>query len=135
MNLYKAKREELKNLQGELVNSERALAAVSSQENAKLQSIQVLDIKLASVNKDITEQEAKRKRAKLSFGKASKQVQKKFDSQEDMEASDEIIDCKLREAKDKCNVLLTEIAKVVESHSELKGHFNGLLATVPLHFH
>jgi chromosome segregation ATPase len=130
MTLYKTKREELKDLQGELANSERSLMAVTSEENSKMQSIQVLEIKLGSVKKDIVEQEAKRKRAKLSFSKLVKELGKRFDSPEALEASDEGVDCKLRETKDKINVLLTEISKVAETHPELKGHFAGLLVSV-----
>lgn len=130
MNLYKVKREELKDLQRELENSERALNAVINEENAKMQSIQVLELKLGSVNKDIAEQEAKRKRAKLSFQKVAKEVSKRFDSTEDLDSSNEVVDCKLRETKDKINVLLNEISKVVELHPELKEIFNGLLTSV-----
>jgi chromosome segregation ATPase len=133
MTLYKTKREELKDLQGELANSERALMAVTAEENSKMQSIQVLEIKLSSVKKDIVEQEAKRKRAKLSYSKVIKEVGKRFDSPGALEASDEATDCKLRETKDKINVLLTEISKVVEAHPELKGHFNSLLGSVSLY--
>jgi len=125
MNLYKEKREVLQDLQSDLANSERALSQITSEESARMQSTQILEVKLSSMKKDIAEQEAKRKRAKIAFSKLLKEVEKKFGSIEAAEGSDEISDCKLRELKDKSNVFLTEANKIADLHPECRDQMQG----------
>ena len=116
MNHYKLKRDQLQDLQIDVTNLEKALQNVTMTENSKLQSIQILEVKLKALNKDITEQEAKKTRA---INTMNKMMKSKFNGV-DPDSNEELADIKVRELKDKCNILITEVAKVGEMYPEVE---------------
>ncbi|KAJ1528208.1 Coiled-coil domain-containing protein 39, partial [Nowakowskiella sp. JEL0078] len=74
MEQYKSKREQIQNLQQDLLHGERSLAALTSEESHRLQTVQLLESKMTSLRREISEQEAKRDRAYKLARKQSKDV-------------------------------------------------------------
>ncbi|KAI8853033.1 hypothetical protein BC829DRAFT_414156 [Chytridium lagenaria] len=114
MERYKAKRNEIQMMQYNLQELERALSNLSSDESARIQAITVIENKLASMDKELKDQESKRERAYKSAVRYSKELRKAVP-----ESSKDEIDFKIRECKDLGNLVLTELTKIMEQYPEI----------------
>ncbi len=120
MELYKQKREELQDLQFQLNSLEKTLSIVTSDESTRMQAIQVLELKLATVKKELNDQALKRERASKMYIKLSKEYTKLHPvNEEDPKENEELTDIKVRAVKERCNMIMTEMEKIQESHPEL----------------
>ena len=122
MSKYKEKRTELQELQQELSTFERTLSLITTNERTKIQSLQILDIKQASLRRELIDQHAKRQRAEKNWKKKEAEFINKearsTDNSPDVDC-DEVADLKLREVKDRCNLTFTEICKIAEQYKEI----------------
>ncbi|KAJ3100782.1 Coiled-coil domain-containing protein 39 [Phlyctochytrium planicorne] len=114
MERYKAKRNEIQMMQHNLQALDKSLSTISSEETAKIQAITIIETKLASMDKELKEQQSKRERAFKTALRNSKDLRK---SSPDM-AIDEV-DFKIRECKDLGNLVLSELTRIMEQYPEI----------------
>ncbi|KAJ3058607.1 Coiled-coil domain-containing protein 39, partial [Rhizoclosmatium hyalinum] len=122
MERYKAKRQDIQTLQQNLASLERTYTSISSDESSRLQAVNIIDTKLASMEKEIKDQEEKRDRAYRSAVRVAKQLHKAAStaaSGGEAAASVEELDFRIRECKDLGNLVQTEISRIMDQHPEI----------------
>lgn len=129
MERYKTKRMEIQDLQQDLMQAEKSLSSMTNEEANRLQSIQVLENKLASLQKDVVDQEAKQERAQKTVQRSAKDLRKRLGVPQGQIASEEL-DFKVRELKEMGNLALEALARVTERRPEIVPRVNQLLQEV-----
>ncbi|ORY38857.1 hypothetical protein BCR33DRAFT_741348 [Rhizoclosmatium globosum] len=117
-----AKRQDIQTLQQNLASLERTYTSISSDESSRLQAVNIIDTKLASMEKEIKDQEEKRDRAYRSAVRVAKQLHKAAStaaSGGEAAASVEELDFRIRECKDLGNLVQTEISRIMDQHPEI----------------
>ncbi|KAJ3081944.1 hypothetical protein HK102_002018 [Quaeritorhiza haematococci] len=152
MERYKAKRLELTDMQQDLLNLEKSLSIAQGDETSRLQAVQILESKLAALAREIEQQEAKRERAIRWAQKHAKELRRSIHGLNALagavgaggtgqqqgqgqapgtgagrgELTDEEIDIKTRELKERASTAIVELNKLSETHPELYEMLQGL---------
>ncbi|KAI8815709.1 uncharacterized protein EV422DRAFT_346127 [Fimicolochytrium jonesii] len=126
MERYRSKRSEIQDLQQDLQALERDLLARTNIESQEHQNVQSLENKLAALTKDITDQEAKRDRARKSVQRSAKEFRKML-GVAPTTVTDEELDFRIRELKETGNLALEALAKVGERDPALEQRLTQLL--------
>ncbi|KAI9206387.1 uncharacterized protein BJ171DRAFT_497610 [Polychytrium aggregatum] len=125
MERYKTKRQEIQDLQQDLLNLERSLSLVSGEEANRSQAVQAMENKLAILLKEVKEQEAKRDRAYKLLCKLSKELRK---AEHTTDATESELDFRTRAAKDIGSLVMGEIGRLSEQYPEVALRFQQLIA-------
>ena len=126
MERYKAKRLEIQSHQQTLSAMERTLSSLNSEESSRIQAVNIIQNKIASIDKEIRDQEAKRDRAFKNAIKGAKELKKSGGREETFEQ----VDFRIRECKDLANLVQSEISRIMEQHPEISMRIMELYSSV-----
>ncbi|KAJ3295187.1 Coiled-coil domain-containing protein 39 [Borealophlyctis nickersoniae] len=121
MERYKQKRAEIQTLQTNLLDLERTFHNTSAAEAAQMQSLSTLQLKLAAMQKEVSDQEEKRNRALRGIAKLQKEVRK--GGRETLEE----VDFGVRALKEVGNLVLGEVGRVGERWPDVGARVQQLL--------
>ncbi|KAJ3120103.1 Coiled-coil domain-containing protein 39, partial [Nowakowskiella sp. JEL0407] len=133
MEQYKLKRLEIQDMQNDLLETERQLASLTTEESQRLQTVQLLESKISTLQRESGDQEAKRDRALKLARKKAKEWRSKAGAViaseggkifgpgivNEKDATPEEIDVMVRYLKDVGTIMIGDLNKVAERYPEL----------------
>lgn len=129
MEKYKSKREVIQDFQQQVMQMERSLSSVNNDESKKLQEVQILQKKIASLSNEIEQLHSKKERAKKSVSRCAELFHKKVGANA-KDALPEEKDFAIRKARELASVTLQEVSKLVESVPDISPVLEQLLENV-----
>lgn len=114
MEKYKIKRQEIQDLQQQLVQLERSLSSITYDEGNRMQAIQALESRLVMISKELDDQRQKRERAYKQVHKMTKDLRK--GSGNAYTATNDELDIMIREHKEVSSMTLNELNKLSERY-------------------
>nr|KAJ3420255.1 Coiled-coil domain-containing protein 39 [Polyrhizophydium stewartii] len=127
MENYKAKREQIQDMQQRLQLLEQSLQQVSDEEASKLQSVQLLESRLQNLHREIQEHKVKRDRASKLIENASRQLRTKQGTGRPQEPTPDEHDFAVRKAREVGTAVLTELSRLATRAPEFAGVLQGMM--------
>ncbi|ORX84762.1 hypothetical protein BCR32DRAFT_291131 [Anaeromyces robustus] len=116
---YKEKRQEILDFQEVLAHLEKAIASLAEDEKNHLQNIGFLESKIGTINKELEEQEQKKKRIYNITEKMLLEIKKKNGLKKNDFLPEEF-EVSLKELKECYSMLINKIAELINENPELK---------------
>ncbi|KAJ3023472.1 Coiled-coil domain-containing protein 39 [Thoreauomyces humboldtii] len=113
MERYKSKRSEIQSLQHSLLTAEKQLLSTTTDEATRLQSVQTLESRLAALQREIADGNARHDRATKTVSRAAKDLRRAMNGPLGV-ATIEEKDFKVREMRELGNLAIEALMKVAE---------------------
>jgi len=124
MERYKQKRKYIDELQAELSNMEETLQNLSQDESARMQAVNTLEQRLATLNKELEDQVSKRSRANKQIHSIAKKMREEEDKTSEVSLE---LDVYIREQKEINALMLRKLLDCATKFPELENQLNALL--------